>query len=338
MIGISALWKRWQVQLLSVAAGACLGCIFRLLVNPIGSNPFLDKHLPMVTITFLAIVPLAIGYLSVSRYLVQTPAEDERWYKWFFLPWASVAVTMLVSLVVKWEGYVCLIFAGPMMLLFLLLGGLCAKAAWVSMEKRSPGTLSAFAVPLCLLILEGYIPAHNEIRTVQTGTLIHAPAAIVWDEIRSVRTIDISELPQSWVGRVGFPRPLAATLSHDGVGGVRNATFTGGLVFTETVFKWDPQQDLAFSIRANTESIPKSTLDEHVTIGGAYFDVLDGEYRLEQRPDGVLLHLSSRERLSTHLNPYAGGWTDAVMHAIQYQILTVIRNRCESKAATRHNS
>lgn len=74
-------------------------------------------------------------------------------------------------------------------------------------------------------------------------------------------------------------------------------------------------------------------LDEHVTIGGAYFDVLDGEYRLEQRPDGILLHLSSRERLSTHLNPYAGIWTDAVMEAIQKQILAVIRNRCESDAS-----
>jgi hypothetical protein len=122
---------------------------------------------------------------------------------------------------------------------------------------------------------------------------------------------------------------VAATLSHEGIGGVRQASFTGGLVFTETVNRWEPEQDLRFSIHANTDSIPPATLDEHVTVGGAFFDVLDGEYRLEQRPDGVLLHLSSRERLSTHFNPYAGRWTDAVMKAIQEQILAVIRNRCE---------
>jgi hypothetical protein len=42
-----------------------------------------------------------------------------------------------------------------------------------------------------------------------------------------------------------------------------------------------------------------------------------------------MLHLASRQRLSTHLNPYAGVWTDAVMTAIQKQILAVIRERAE---------
>lgn len=126
---------------------------------------------------------------------------------------------------------------------------------------------------------------------------------MVWDNIKSVRAIQPTELPGSWVGRIGFPRPVAATLSQESIGGVRQASFTGGLVFTETVNLWQPQKDLRFSIHANTDSIPPTTLDEHVTIGGAYFDVLDGEFRLEQRHDGVLLHLSSHERLSTHLNP-----------------------------------
>jgi len=105
------------------------------------------------------------------------------------------------------------------------------------------------------------------------------------------------------------------------------------LVFTETVNRWDPRQDLRFSIHANTDSIPRSTLDEHLIIGGAFFDVLEGEYRLEKRPDGTLLHLSNRERLSTHFNPYAGMWTDSVMRAIQNEILAVIRNRCEAESS-----
>jgi len=60
----------------------------------------------------------------------------------------------------------------------------------------------------------------------------------------------------------------------------------------------------------------------------------NGEYTLEQRPDGILLHLSSRERLSTHVNPYAGQWTDAVMRAIQEQILQVIRRPSESESVS----
>lgn len=160
--------------------------------------------------------------------------------------------------------------------------------------------------------------------------LIHAPVSVVWNNIKSVQLIRPDELPRAWVERIGFPRPLAAALSRDGVGGVREASFTGGLIFTETVNLWEPDSDLRFSIHANTSSIPPSTLDEHVTIGGAFFDVLEGEYQLEQRPEGVLLHLSSQERVSTHFNPYAGIWTDSVMRAIQLQILHVIQSRCEA--------
>lgn len=289
-----------------------------------------------MTIAFLVFVPLAMGYLSVNRYLVATPLEDVAWYKWLFLPWASVLLTMLVSVLVRWEGAICLIFAGPIMLLFSLLGGIAARLTWGKMNKRSPGVLSAFALPLFLLVVEAHIPNPNQVRTVDTHILIHAPASVVWDNIKSVRAIETAELPHSWVGRLGFPRPVAATLSRDGVGGVRQAGFTGGLLFTETVNQWYPEHDLRFSIHANTQSIPKSTLDEHVTIGGAFFDVLDGEYQLEQQPEGILLHLSSAERLSTHFNPYAGIWTDAVMRSIQEQILIVIRNRCEAQGYVAH--
>jgi hypothetical protein len=333
MVKLTEMWSRWKIWLLSVAAGALLGCIYRLFID----FKFLDNNLNspawIMTLAFLVFVPLAMGYLSVNRYLRAAPPEDTVWHDWFFLPWASVLLTMLVSVLVKWEGYICLVFAGPIMLFFSLLGGVLASLAWGRLKSRSPGMLSAFALPLLLLVVEAHIPNPHEVRIVDTEILIHAPAGTVWNNIKSVRAIDPAELPDSWVRRIGFPMPVAATLSHEGIGGVREAGFSGGLVFTETVNRWDPEHDLRFSIHANTESIPPSTLDEHVTIGGAFFDVLDGEYKLEQRSDGVLLHLSSRERLSTHFNPYAGVWTDSVMRAIQQQILYVIRNRCEVEAS-----
>jgi hypothetical protein len=335
-------WRPRREDVLAVLSGACLGLLVRyLLSGPAVQN----KHVlamniiaPVVSIGFLAIVPMSMGYLSVQEYLRATPVEQINGYKWFFLPWASVTLSMFVAALVGWEGSICILFAAPIMLLFSMVGGIVARMVWGRFGVNSPGRASAFAVPLLVLLIEAHIPNPYEIRTVRTEVLIHAPTSSVWDNIKSVRLIEPTELPQSWVGRVGFPRPLAATLSREGVGGVRNATFSGGLTFTETVNRWEPGRDLRFSIQANTDSIPKSTLDEHVTIGGAFFDVLDGEYTLEERPDGVLLHLSSRERLSTHVNPYAGQWTDAVMRAIQKQILDVIRHRAESETSTMGDS
>jgi hypothetical protein len=327
------LWSRDKVWWISALSGAAFGCFFRIAVDPRWDRwRFAGYAAAIVSFTFLAIVPLATGYISVRRYFSKMSPEIVPWYKWLFLPWASVLVSMIFFILVKWEGAICLLFASPIMLVFSLLGGIAARIFWGRWQKRSPGTLSAFALPMLLLVLEAQLPSPWEIRTVNTDILIHAPASVVWNNIKSVRAIAPHELPSSWVSRIGFPRPVAATLSHEGIGGVRQASFTGGLVFTETVNQWVPEDNLRFSIRANTESIPRTTLDEHVTIGGAFFDVLDGEYALEPRPNGILLHLSSHERLSTHLNPYAALWTDAVMRSIQNEILTVIRNRCESEA------
>jgi hypothetical protein len=331
-VGFSMKFREGMPWWLSVAAGAALGCLYRLMFWVNGGSPW-EASLYLMTIGFLFLVPMAMGYVTVDHYL-RRASPPVRWFHWFFLPWLSVLITMAVSLAFQWEGVICLVFAAPGMLISSLIGGLLAWALSSRHAHSVPGQLSASVLPLLVILLESQMAAPIQIRTVETDMLIHAPAAAVWDNIKSVRRIDASELPGSWVTRIGFPKPVAATLSHEGVGGVRQASFTGGLVFTETIHRWEPESDLKFSIHANTDSIPPTTLDEHVTVGGAFFDVLDGEYRLEPRPEGILLRLTSHERLSTHLNPYAGLWTDAVMRSIQRQILVVIRRRCEAGAMT----
>lgn len=329
MTPMGELWQMWKPWWLSVAVGALFGCFYRAVLN----WKFAGLGVSLVTIGFLVVVPICMGFIAVDHFLRRTAAEV-RWFHWFFLPWASVSVTIVVAMVMLWEGAICVIFAAPIMLISATLGGLLGRLTFGRWKNPVAGRVSAVATPLLFMLIESHIPSPLTIRAVKTDVLIHAPAGVVWDNIKSVGAISPSELPNSWVTRIGFPKPVAATLSHEGIGGVRNASFTGGLTFTETVDKWIPQSDLRFSIRANTDLIPASTLDEHVTIGGPFFDVLQGEYVLEQRPEGILLHLSSQERLSTHLNPYAWMWTDAVMRSIQRQILDVIRKRCESGERT----
>jgi hypothetical protein len=111
---------------------------------------------------------------------------------------------------------------------------------------------------------------------------------------------------------------------------MRRATFTGNLVFHEHVTAWSPSRLLRFRIAAQTDSIPPTTLDRHVTIGGPYFDVLEGTYELEPRADGsTRVHLISRLRVSTHFNVFAGLWADAIMRDIQRTILVVEKKRAE---------
>ena len=96
---------------------------------------------------------------------------------------------------------------------------------------------------------------------------------------------------------------------------------------------WEPEHRLAFSIRPQTAQIPNTTLDQHVTVGGPYFDVLRGEYRIESLANGkVRLHLTSWQRVSTDFNWYAHLWTDAVMSDLQKRILHVVRQRAEAQS------
>lgn len=129
------------------------------------------------------------------------------------------------------------------------------------------------------------------------------------------------------------PRSNRATLSYEGIGGVRHASFAKGVLFIETIDVWEPKDRLGFTIAAQTDKIPATTLDEHVTVGGQYFDVLRGEYRLEPlTADVTRLHLSSRHRVSTDFNWYAHIWTDAVMSDLQKRILHVVQQRCQAQS------
>src|SRR5262249_35162505 len=161
----------------------------------------------------------------------------------------------------KIEGLICIVFVLPIALVFGILGGLAARLVLRRGQDKKTAMLSVALAPLLVLAIELHIPEHFETRTVETSILVHAPATVIWSNIKKVDAIDSSELPSSWARRIGFPRPIAATLSYEGIGGVRHASFAGGLIFTETIDRWEPQRDLSFSIKANTDEIPRTTLD-----------------------------------------------------------------------------
>ena len=89
---------------------------------------------------------------------------------------------------------------------------------------------------------------------------------------------------------------------------------------------------MKFSIKPNTAEIPSTTFDEHVLIGGEYFDVLNGTYRLEEVGSGMYrLHLWSEFKLNTTFNYYSGLWATWIMKDIQNNILRVVKMRSEKE-------
>jgi hypothetical protein len=313
-----------------IALGAAYGVVLRLAFGAAGhASPVFSW---IMTLSFLFLAPLVIGLITVSE---TKRAGNTSMVAAFFAPWLSIFLTGVVILAFHVEGFACLLFALPIALVGSSMGGILA--ALLTRQRPAIGrpVLALVALLPCLLApLEGCIAAPTQIRTVASEIRINASPQIVWQNIGRVPRISPAELRPTWTHRIGFPRPIEATLNYEGVGGVRHGIFERGLVFVEAITAWQPGQGYAFGIKAVSTPVPPTSLDEHVIIGGRYFDLLDGEYRLEPLANGdTLLHLTSRHHLSTTFNLYAGLWTDAVMQNLQSSILDVVRHRCETHPA-----
>ncbi len=317
-------FKRRNLLILGAVIGFLYGLGLRLLAN---SHP---AGFQVMTIGFTCFMPFAMGCITV--YFAEI-GQPQRIRTWIWLPWLPLLAALVATMLTLLEGLICVLMFAPLALVLSSLGGvLGGLAARLIRSHRAKNLTMAcvMALPLVTAPWEQQVFYRLDLREVENVIDIQAPADVVWRNIERVPAIRSDELPNSWSHRIGFPDPVEATLSHERVGGVRNASFAGGLHFLETVDVWEPEHRLAFTIAAQTDAIPATTLDEHVRVGGPYFDVLRGEYRLEAMANGVTrLHLSSRHRISTDFNWYAHLWTDALMADLQKRILHVIRQRCE---------
>jgi hypothetical protein len=313
-----------------VAAGAVLGFVYGLAIR-FGSRVFPNSQVfQVMTLSFMVVLPFAIGFITI--FVIEWRGAQPIWM-WFLFPWLPLAAGELATVAAFWEGFICVVMFTPIAMGASSLGGSAAGLIARSVQsRRSRNTtlVSVMCLPLLISLVEPQFLFEKDLRNVESVIDIQAPPATVWKNIERVPRIRPAELQSSWSHRIGFPNPVEATLSEEGVGGVRHARFEGGVLFIETIDRWEPERRLGFSIHAETEQIPTTTLDEHVTVGGRFFDVLYGEYILEGLANGgTRLHLVSRHRVSTDFNWYAQLWTDAVMRDLQTRILSVVRNRSE---------
>jgi hypothetical protein len=315
-----------------ILTGAILGGAYGIFARFIFGFGLVGDFFEVMSLSFIFGVPLSLGFIAVwfGPY-----RETRKVVDLILVPWLASLTCLACALALVWEGLICVIIWLPLVIIVSLVGGLFAGlllAIFVSKRDRNYCLVIVAIFPFAIAPLEHLHAVSSQVTDVPTQIKVHASPETVWKQIRSVPLISEHEQSYSFSHMMGFPRPLEAKLVGEGVGAVRYATFEHGVLFVETINEWDEPHRLSFSIRADTKNIPPTTFDEHVIIGGKYFDVLSGTYSIEDIGHGdVILHLSSEQRLSTRFNFYSHFWTEYLMSDLQNYILRIIKNRCEQQ-------
>lgn len=283
-----------------------------------------------LSLAFLLLGPLAMGALAV--WFAPRPVRTD-WGKVIGIGALACLLWLMVVLLLAWEVAICIVMALPIVLPMTVLGSVLVCAL-----TRRQGTRSQLNVSLLgLLLLAPYLagpleqrfPLTTTTQQVETTVTIAADAATVWANIIRVPPIQPSEREFRLYHLAGFPWPAEATMTVEGVGGVRYAHYENGLAFTEPVTAWEPNRTLRFDIQiVEPERLPMPLNG----IGGPFFDVLRGEFVVEPlAANQVRLHLSSEHRLTTRFNRYGIVWTRFFLNDFQAYILGVVKARAEQQ-------
>jgi len=291
-----------------------------------GANTWSELFSVMST-AFLFCLPTIVGGLVV--YFSEMERVEKLAYR-LLAPWVPIFLFMIVTLAFWLEGWACWIMILPLFLAAASLGGLLGGYLKLRQKDKKMYVSLLVLLPLFIAPMEKMIGIIPGTYRAYTSIDVQAKGDKIWDNITRVKAIP-SQQDKGWLTQgLGFPRPLRAELNFNGVGAYRKAIFSKGLVFHETVLEYKEQEKMVFSIKAKPHEIPSTTMDEHVVIGGDYFDVLNGTYELEKLSNNTYrVHLYSRFKLSTTFNFYASWWARWIMQDIQNNILQVIKTRSE---------
>lgn len=317
------------------------------MVYPLRS--WLKKMLPLLVLVAILTVTALIGSgldrLVSAEFLLYSPfilgalvayAQNYRKPAGFPAVILSLLIFMmaiiLLSVVVLHEGVICLIMASPIIFGALLsgAGAMHLYCRWLWKPHRSVYSLAV--LPL-LLILIPEQPS-NYLGHTQHTQIIEAPASVVWQQINHVTNIRPSEFKPSVVYGIGVPYPLSGVTRNTAEGQIRDSVWQKGVRFEELIQQSVPNQYLRWTYRFKPDSFPKGALDDHVKVGGKYFDVLDTAFTLTPLDaQRTQLTLDVNYRVSTEVNFYAGPLADWMFKDFSEVILDFYKKRSEQAAS-----
>jgi hypothetical protein len=309
----------WTVPLI---CGALVGVTLRLFFSGTPGKPY---HAMMSSFTLL--VPILVG--AVTVYMAER-AGRRRWSYYFFAAAAANALFVIGTMVIRVEGLICAVLAVPLFGLVGGLGGILMGAVCRWTKWPRPAIYSFAALPLLLGGLEQNLPLPQDVRSVDRICIVSASPESVWKNLTVARDIRPYEFDTAWMYRIGVPLPSSAVTELADGTQVRHITMGKGIRFDQIAADWQPNRRVRWIYRFTSDSFPPGALDDHVRIGGEYFDVIDTDYALHKVNAGTELRVTMHYRVSTAFNWYTQPIADFLVGNFEEAALRFYANRAEN--------
>ena len=277
--------------------------------------------------SFIYLAPVLVG--AVTIYVAETKVRRS-WGYYFAAGFTANLAFVLGTLFILIEGIICAILIVPLFSVVggvagVVMGAVCRVTRWPRQTMYS-----LVALPLVLGGLEPLVPLPERVNTVERVRLVAAPPAQVWRQLENARDIAPEEVDSAWLYRIGVPLPKAGLTEHGAEGPVRHITMGSGVKFDQVAADWEPERRMRWTYRFTKDSFPPNALDDHVMIGGDYFDLRDTEYTLTPAGDGTELRITMNFRVSTRFNWYAAPIAEFLIGNFEEVILGFYARRAEA--------
>jgi hypothetical protein len=306
-------------------AGALVALVLRIVFSGGPGHRFS----PMLG-SFVYFVPAVCG--AVTVYLAERTGRRS-WGYYLWAPWVATALFVTGTLAVFIEGIICAIVIIPLFAVMGSVGGLAMGIVCRITNWPKPALYGFALVPLLLGGIEPQLPNPDQFSQTSRTLFIAAPASRVWHSLNEARDIQPGEVGEAWAYRIGVPMPMSGVTVDTPEGRVRQVQWQKNVHFEEIITDWQPERVLKWRYRFTPASFPAGALDDHVMIGGQYFDLRDTTYTLTPRDGGTDLRIDVSWRLSTRFNWYADRVLQALLGNGSENILRFYKARSEAAVA-----
>jgi hypothetical protein len=322
----------WCLKILGAVGVMVLGAGLGMLNHRLFSTQF--SRIPagtsgLMMVSFLVGIPLTIGALVAFLARRKRPSTVGGASG---LAMLSVLLFMFLAGLFLREGIICIVMATPIFLVFALVGALIGVLLDAWGGRQAPKLLSVIlVVPLFTAPIEAELTQATQNLRASQSIFINAPAQTVWQHINYPLNIEPTELRGGFAYLMGVPYPIEARTLEEKIGAARTLVWQRGVQFTERITAWEPHRHIAWTYQFTPDSFPPGSLDDHIAIGGRYFDLKSTAYSLHPQGNGTRLSIDVHTSISTHFNWYAAWWADFLIDDTAKAILNFYKTRSEQK-------